>query len=47
MSKENWRVVNLVIFFQKRTMLSTHSTHLTRRFRLTIRPKLEYDGTNR
>ncbi len=24
------------------TMLSTHSTHLTCRFRLTIRPRLEY-----
>ncbi len=29
------------------TMLSTHSTHLRRLFRLTIGPRLEYDGTNR
>ncbi len=51
MPKENWKLRILSPFFKNLkvecAMLSTHSTHLTRRFRLTIRPRLEYDGTNR
>ncbi len=51
MPKENWKLRILSPFFESLkvecTMLSTQSTHLTRPFRLTIRPRLEYDGTNR
>ncbi len=51
MPKENWRVVNHVTFFESLkvecTVLLTHSTHLTHRFRLTIMPRLAFDGTNR
>ncbi len=51
MLKENGSCELLSPFFESLkvqcTMLSTHSTHLTRRFSLTIRPRLEYDGTDR